>query len=50
MRAAAETQAVVLPTLSALRNCTIVLPSAETVRLAPAAGADQVEPPSVEVR
>jgi hypothetical protein len=50
MRAVADTQAVVLPTLSALRNCTIVLPSAETVTVAPAAAADQVEPPSVDVR
>src|SRR5215831_13612674 len=48
--ALAGVQADTLPALSVLRNCTSVWPSALTVSLVPAVGADQVRPPSVEVR
>ena len=43
-------QAEALPTASTDRNCTSVGPSAETVTAAPAVAADQVAPPSAEVR
>src|SRR5947208_16854571 len=48
--ATAGVQAEPFPALSVVRNWTSVCPSDETVTLVPAAGADQVEPPSVEVR
>ena len=48
-RTVACTQADVLPALSSDSNCTSVWPSAVTFRLEPAIGADQVEPPLVEV-
>ena len=48
-RTVACTQAERLPTTSTERNSTSVSPSAETGTEAPAAGDDQVKPPSVEV-
>jgi hypothetical protein len=48
--ATAGAQPDVLPTASADRNCTIVSPSAMTATLGPDAGADQLVPPSVDVR
>src|SRR5215471_9312841 len=46
----AGTHADVLPALSTDRNCTRVSPSALMVSALPLVGADQVVPPSVEVR
>ena len=48
-RTVAPTQADARPATSTARNRTSVSPSAETASEEPAAGADQVEPPSVDV-
>ena len=48
--ATAGDHAELLPEVSVLRSCTMVVPSAATTADAPVIVADQVTPPSVDVR